>query len=96
MLAGILMVVVLIILILQGTLSGTGNAINGETNTFNNVVSNPAFRDSTPGLYVRTAVGNDPKPANAPCWTISGGSPICSPALSCPIGFFNNRSGECA
>ncbi|MFA5246320.1 MAG: class III signal peptide-containing protein [Candidatus Micrarchaeia archaeon] len=57
MLSGVLLIVILIIFILQGTLAGTGNQLNTQANSFGNTVKTDYVKPYTQNLVVVTKTG---------------------------------------
>ena len=97
MLAGILLIVVLIILILQGTIAGAAGGVTQGQNVYNqtanaaNVVS-----DKTVNIVVKSNAGSTIGAAPIPCieGTAAVGS-ACTTNISCTSKFFNNATGIC-
>ena len=72
MLSGVLLIVILIIFILQGTLSGTNNTMAAQTNTFNSSVTIDVVPQYTQCLIV-TSTGNGIT-GTVPCCALNGGT----------------------
>jgi uncharacterized protein (UPF0333 family) len=73
MLSGVLLIVILIIFILQGTLSGTNNTIGAQQNTYNTAVSADIVPQYTKNLTVTSATGGINGP-QYPCCAIQNGT----------------------
>jgi len=86
MLSGVLLIVILIIFILQGTLAGTNNTMAAQQNTFNSSVSIDIVPQYTRNLVVTSATGGINGPA-FPCCALNNGS------LAAAAGQFNSNCG---
>jgi len=106
MLSGVILVVVLIMLILQGSVVNANSTLSGNQNKFANNVDIQFISHRTPNLYVADVTGgvnNTPCCANqavagARCEGAGGASTTtaCTPAaISCSSKYFNNATGEC-
>jgi hypothetical protein len=105
MLSGVLLIVILIIFILQGTLSGTNNTMASQQNTFNTSVTMDVVPQYTANLVV-TSAQNGLTGTAYPCcenWAgvgcnTTGVTANCTPAsnaLSCPTSKFDRKTGKC-
>jgi hypothetical protein len=108
MLSGVLLVVILIVLILQGSLNASNNTLAKNQNTYGNAVSIQMVNHKTAGLTVLETTGNVnattfPCCANGiPC-PLTNGTALnmaCNyssgTTLSCQSRYFNNVTGTCA
>jgi len=101
MLSGVLLIVILIIFILQGTLSGTNNTMAAQQGTFSNTVTAEFVAPYTANLIVTSKTGNLVG-ATYPCCAngvgcASGITTACNPTLlTCPSGQFDKKTGRCA
>jgi len=73
MLSGVLLIVILIIFILQGTLSGTNNTMAAQQNTYNSTVSVQIVPQYTANLVVVSKTGGVNGPL-FPCCVLNNGS----------------------
>ena len=102
MLSGVLLIVILIIFILQGTLSGTNNTMAAQQNTYNSSVSIDVVPQYTQCLVV-TSIGNGITGA-VPCFIGNGNTsacagsvgPACTGTINCPTSKFDRKVGRCA
>jgi len=105
MLSGVLLVVVLIILILQGSIAATNNTLAGNQNKFGNTINIQFVSHRAPNLFVSEATGGV---TNAPCCTnqVAAGqrcydayglssTTACNVNISCSSKYFNNATGTC-
>ncbi|MFA5246322.1 MAG: class III signal peptide-containing protein [Candidatus Micrarchaeia archaeon] len=110
MLSGVLLIVILIIFILQGTLAGTGNQLNTQANSFGNTVTTDFVKPYTQCLVVTQATGGITLPS-FPCCLLNGatnlaacvatcpaGMAVCTApnGINCPSGQFDKKAGRCA
>jgi len=112
MLSGVLLIVILIIFILQGTLSGTNNTLGAQQNTYNASVSVDVVPQYTQCLIATSATGNILGPS-FPCCILNGAANLaaCTAAgqgcvgmtvactqltLTCPTSRFDRKAGRCA
>ena len=111
MLSGVLLIVILIILILRGTLSGANNQVAASQNQFGNVTQINMVSDSTPNLYVSANTGG--VTGTVPCCSRQTvfGTTVCTGArgltsttgctpnppnrVNCPSRHFDNSTGLC-
>jgi len=84
MLSGVLLIVILIIFILQGTLSGTNNTLGAQQNTYNASVSADIVPQYTQCLIITTATGNVNGPSY-PCCMLNGAANLLACTTS-PAG----------
>jgi len=73
MLSGVLLIVILIIFILQGTLAGTNNTMTAQQNTYNSSVSVQIVPQYAPNLTVTSKTGGVNGPS-FPCCVMNNGS----------------------
>jgi len=73
MLSGVLLIVILIIFILQGTLSGTNNTMAAQQGTFNSTVTSEIVPQYTANLVVTSKTGGVNGP-QFPCCALNNGS----------------------
>jgi len=73
MLSGVLLIVILIIYILQGTLSGTNNTMVAQQNTYNSSVTIDIVPQYTTNLIVTRSTGGIEGPA-FPCCVLNNGT----------------------
>jgi len=73
MLSGVLLIVILIIFILQGTLAGANNTMGAQQNTFNTAVSIDVVPQYTKNLTVTSKTGGVNGPS-FPCCVMNNGS----------------------
>ena len=73
MLSGVLLIVILIIFILQGTLTGTNNTMAAQQNTYNSTVSVQIVPQYSANLTVVSKTGGINGPA-FPCCVMNNGS----------------------
>ena len=102
MLAGVLLIVVLIILILQGNMGGANTSLGKSQNLLSNMTDTSFFKlDNTANLRVTGFTGNVVS-GTTPCCSNgaacgSGTVTACTPAtVVCPSHWFNNKTGVCA
>jgi len=106
MLSGVLLIVILIIFILQGTLAGTNNTMAAQQNTFNSSVSIDVVPQYTQCLAVTSSANGV---TGAPCCLLNGAASVaacgtsctgltttCGGALNCPTSKFDRKTGRCA
>ncbi len=110
MLSGVLLIVILIIFILQGTLSGANNTMSSQQNTYNSSVTIDVVPPYTQCLIVTTD-GNGI--TGAPCCSVGTGAltlaqctnstggcngvtAACTGTLSCASNRFDRKTGKCA
>jgi len=89
MLSGVLLIVILIIFILQGTLAGTNNTMAAQQGTFNSSVSVQIVPQYIANLVVTSNTGgiNGPR---FPCCALNNGS-VASGATQ---GFYSTCGGQ--
>jgi len=73
MLSGVLLIVILIIFILQGTLSGTNNTMAAQQGTFNSTVTMNIVPQYNPNLVVTLKTGGVNGPL-FPCCVLNNGT----------------------
>ena len=98
MLAGILLIVVLIILILQGTIAGTAGGVTQGQNVYNQTANAAnVMSHNTTNLIVKGGTGSSAAVAPIPCvrGAVLGTIPACTTNISCNSKFFNNATGLC-
>lgn len=105
MLSGVIMIVVLILLILQGSISATNNTLAGNQNKFGETIEIKFVSHRAPNLYVAEATGgisNPPccanqDPAGVRCEGPYGAAATaaCNGNLTCSSKYFNNATGTC-
>ena len=100
MLAGVLLIVVLIILILQGNMGGANTSLGKSQNLLSNMTDTSFFKpDNTVNLKV-SAVTGQLTGAAYPCCSngvTCGVVTACTPAtVVCPSHWFNNQTGLCS
>jgi len=78
MLSGVLLIVIGIIFVLTGTVSGTGNALNSQSNTFSSSVSIDIVKQFTPNLAIAHPTGNVPDTDVFPCCVSNGATEQCT------------------
>lgn len=99
MLAGILLIVILIVLILQGNVAGQNNALGTQINKFGNLTTaSNIYPDTTSGILVRSITGNltgagVTTGSVLPCWSRTGPGQACP--VKCPANAINNVTGVC-
>ena len=105
MLSGVIMMVVLIILILQGSIASTNNTLGGNRNAFENAIEIDFVNHHTQNLYVAGATGGV---NNSPCCTNQvtpnqrcfgpyglNATKACNVNITCSSKYFNNATGTC-
>lgn len=106
MLSGVMLVVVMILLILQGSVSNSNNTLAGNQNKYGDAIEIQFVGHRTPNLYVAEATGGITNPpccanqatAGLRCEGPNGAATnvTCTPAtLSCSSKYFNNATGAC-
>ncbi|MFA5246321.1 MAG: class III signal peptide-containing protein [Candidatus Micrarchaeia archaeon] len=111
MLSGVLLIVILIIFILQGTLAGTGNQLNTQANSFGNTVTTDYVAPYTQCLVVTGTTPGITAVPGFPCCMLNGAAniaacsatcpatmPVCTSGtgMNCPSGRFDRKAGRCA
>lgn len=105
MLSGVLLTVIMILMMMQGSIYSTNNTLSGNQNAYKNAVAFEFVSHLTPNLYVATATGGV---TNAPCCTNQvaanqrcfgpygmNTTTACNVNISCSSKFFNNATGAC-
>ena len=110
MLAGVLLIVILIVLILQSNIGGINNSLGNTANTAAGVVGADVQKNEVVGLIARdvnvplfrtdTSVVTTGPLTTVPCSFNTGTARCAVGALNtlrpnCASGFFNNKSGTC-
>jgi hypothetical protein len=105
MLSGVILVVVLILLILQGSISTSNSALAANQNQYGSAVGIKFVSHRAPNLYVADDTGGV---TNAPCCANqesaglrcegpygASSTAACDVNLSCQSKYFNNATGVC-
>ncbi len=110
MLAGVLLIVILIVLILQSNIGGINNNLGNTANTAANVIGTDVQKNDVVGLIARdpnvplvrtdTNVAITGPLTTVPCSFNTGTARCAVGALNtlrpnCPSLYFNNKSGTC-
>ncbi len=77
MLSGVLLIVILIIFILQGTITGTNNTMGTQQNTLNSTVNVDIVPQYTQCLIVTSATGSITGPSY-PCCVLNGAANLAA------------------
>jgi|GEM_PF-2439736 len=78
MLSGVLLIVITIIFVLQGSLSGTNNTISSQQDAYNRTVSIDVVRHISPNLPVVRPTGDLPATEALPCCVSNGATEQCT------------------
>jgi len=105
MLSGVILIVVMILIMLQGSVATTNNTLAGNQNSFANVIEIDFVSHHAPNLYVAEPTGGV---NNSPCCTNqvapnqrcfgpynASATRACNVNISCSSKYFNNATGKC-